>query len=124
MIFKKQNLLERIKNYVEITTLKLFWYQWLNKEAQNYLNKEVKSDLKILRRGMKECKFERDRNILFQHFVEKYQEKYCPSAFYKYFSNKNKLEYMALRIEIDNVLSKKDQIFSDFLIFNEEVNYN
>ncbi len=128
-MIKKENLLERIKNSIEKSILKLTGdYQWINKKYAGIFFNEVKQDLKFLRRGMEECKFERDRDELFQYYIKKYQESYCSSNFYKYFSNENKLKYLDLRIELDEILSRKKEIFSDFIAFNKietkEINYN
>ena len=84
------------------------------KYTEIYFN-EVSVDIRLMREGMNICKFERDREFVFQYLIEKYQEKYCPSTFYPLFSRETKERYRLLREEIDKIISRKDEFFSDFL---------
>lgn len=70
---------------------------------------EVRMDIKILRAGLKDAKFERSRNDNFQGVARKYREKYCPCEWYGYFSLESELEYLGLREEIDELLSLDEQ---------------
>lgn len=109
-------LVEKIEDLMEKAVLRIMGeYSRINdKYMQLYLN-EVRQDINLLREVMHQCKFERDNDFVFQDLVKKYQEKYCPSALYRFFSFDNQLEYVYLRAEIDEILSKKDEFFSDFL---------
>lgn len=125
MMIKKENNFEKTKNLLEKLILGIIGeYKWINGKYAAIYFKEVNNDLKILEIGMKECKFERDRDEIFQYCAEKYSEKYCPSTYYKYFSNENKLKYLDLRIEIDKILSRKNQFLSDFSTIQTEIIYN
>ena len=76
---------------------------------------EVRSDIKLLKYFLDYPKFERDQELIFQMFLDKYKSRYCPSTQYQYFSDENKLEYCYLRVEIDGLLEKAESHFSDFL---------
>jgi hypothetical protein len=39
---------------------------------------------------------------------DKYKEEYCPTSLFKYFNQSEKMHYIMLRVEIDNILGIKD----------------
>jgi len=91
---------------------------------RRYVNREyvrdnyfpgVRNDIRILERGLNEPKFERGRDDYFQWMIKKYETRYCPTTWYKFFSYDNKIEYEIWRGEIDKLLARKDQEFSDSL---------
>ena len=90
--------------------------RYVNREyvRDNYFPK-VRNDIRTLERGLNEPKFERDKNRYFQWMIKKYETRYCPSTEYRFFSYDNKIEYEILRGEIDKLLARKDQEFSDLL---------
>jgi len=90
--------------------------RYVNREyvRDNYFP-EVKGDIRILEKGLNEPKFERDKDSYFQWMIKKYETRYCPSTEYRFFSYDNKIEYEILRGEIDKLLARKDQEFSDLL---------
>ena len=75
--------------------------------------REVQGDIRVLKWGMDLMRMERDEEGLFQHILQKYTGAYCPSAFYRQFSSRTQLQYLLLRVEIDDVLARKNQFFSD-----------
>jgi len=90
------------------------FYRWVNREYIERYLEEVKIDIEVLRQGMQFCKFERDKERHFQFVARKYEKDYCPCTFREYFSEENQLRYLLLRAEITDILSRKDQFFSDF----------
>lgn len=74
----------------------------------NYLD-EVRDDITLLKEGLKESRFERDGNEIFQFVARRYREKYCPCTYYKLFSFENQLAYLYLRTEIDDLLKLDEQ---------------
>ena len=84
-------------------------YNYVNNSYMKYYINEVKGDIRYLRNGLKDAKFERDRNDFFQSKVKKYKESYCPSTYHELFSSQNQFTYACLRSDIDDLLNLNEQ---------------
>lgn len=117
MISQLIEIIRKADNHLKIAGYRVLGeHQYINNEYfPNIYIKEVERDISVLRDFMNFAKFERDKEPLFLYLVQKYQENYCPSTFSKWFSDENKLEYLYRRTQIDDILRKIDNPFSDFL---------
>ena len=80
-------------------------YKYYNGKYFDLFITEVNSDIKTLKHFSNCSEYERDKEF-FEPLSYKYKHNYCPSTFYKYFSDENKLEYCYKRVEIDELLNK------------------
>lgn len=110
--FEKPRVLELLTNWIDGNN------KWINTGYMKFYIGEIEGDIKMLKEGMKECGFERAQDGMFQHLVKKYEKDFCPSRFSRFFSKENKEKYLKLRLEIDEILERKDQTYSDFLDFD------
>jgi hypothetical protein len=97
----------------------LGWMFGLSNYANNsYFPKciqQVKFDIDEMNEYLDFSKFERDREPEFQKLLERYKKNYCPSFLHRFFSDEHQLEYLELRVEIDDIIKKSESHFSDFL---------
>jgi len=92
----------------------LFYYDpWVNKHYIHTYLQEVRGDIDLMNKFMQFPKFERKREYHFLRLIEKYERDYCPCCLHRRFSFQNQLQYLLLRKEIDDILSKKDNLYSD-----------
>lgn len=103
-----EELLSSAKKFifnVDILLLKLTGdYDYYNEKYFYLYMSEVDNDIKCLNFLLDLHEFERKNDELF-YLVDKYNSSYCPSTFYKYFSDQNKLYYCYKRVEIDEIIS-------------------
>lgn len=90
-------------------------YNYINNVNFPIFADEVERDINAFRQFMDLAKFERDKEPALLILVSKYQNNYCPSAYSKWFSTENQLEYLYLRTQVDDILKKLEEPFSDFL---------
>src|SRR3989344_5438535 len=90
-------------------------WKYVNERYMEIYLEEVIQDIRLLRDFMSMPRFEREQDHFFSYLVRKYEGDYCPSTYYKFFNIDNQLEYVNLRVEIDALLSRNDQLFSDEL---------
>lgn len=112
-----QRLRERIDSailFLDIQFAKIIGdYQYYNSTGFENMMHSTEFDIDYVRQSLRWGLFERERDSFLKTIQRRYSRTYCPNtAFYRYFSAENELEYCYRRVEIDELLRQTGNEYS------------
>jgi hypothetical protein len=111
-----RNMIASIELLVEQVEGRLFGPEYQAIDGKEILKcwQRIELDIAVLREGLHQPRFDRERDACFQATLNLYTKYYCPSAYYEYFSMENQIKYLLYRSEINEIIRRnKIQEYSD-----------